>query len=172
MNKTLWSRLSVESRRPGSHSRSRLFAGYFETFHEDLLQSQGFIVARVKSRNRALERPNPDQWRDDELMMLEEASAVFVDGLFSAATLRNEYYAKRLRAWNKAGRIVTTPTAMKEWMACPQQDSVPVVPPKALTLSSANLEPLRASASTISGMASVKSVPVADLTKLMRLKRR
>ena len=63
----------------------------------------------------ARKRPLPEEWRDDELMTLVEAVAVFwPDGPLTVRSLRTEISRGSLTAERIAGKDLVTPTALKE----------------------------------------------------------
>jgi hypothetical protein len=64
---------------------------------------------------RARNRPRPEEWRDDELMTLAEAAAVFwPDGPLTVRSLRTEIAKGSLTAEQIAGKVFVTPAALKE----------------------------------------------------------
>ena len=64
---------------------------------------------------RARNRSRPEEWRDDELMTLVEAVAVFwPDGPLTVRSLRTEIAKGSLTAERIAGKDLVTPTALKE----------------------------------------------------------
>ena len=64
---------------------------------------------------RARNRPRPEEWRDDELMTLAEAAAVFwPDGPLTVRSLRTEIAKGSLTAERIAGKVFVTPAALKE----------------------------------------------------------
>jgi hypothetical protein len=68
---------------------------------------------------RVLQRPNPQQWTDVELMNLPEAAALFFpDGLLTVASLRTAIRDKQLAVAIIAGKYLTSKAAVTAMSAC------------------------------------------------------
>jgi len=66
-------------------------------------------LIRVKSR------PNPDQWGDDEVLTLVEATALFFpEGPLTLSSLRSAVAAGTLEIARVAGKDLTTPRAIRK----------------------------------------------------------
>jgi hypothetical protein len=71
------------------------------------------------TKNRALARPNPEDWGQNELMTLPEAVGVFwPSGPLSVSTLRTAIRAGRLEVSVVARRHLTTPAAIARMSQC------------------------------------------------------
>lgn len=72
---------------------------------------------------RIAQRPRPELWDPDELMTLAEAAAVFFpDGPLSLSSLRTAIRDGDLAITRVAGKILTTPRAIKEMTKpCPAE---------------------------------------------------
>jgi hypothetical protein len=68
---------------------------------------------------RVLQRPDPVQWTDDELMNLPEAAALFwPDGPLTVASLRTAIRDEQLAVAVIAGKFLTTKAAVTAMSAC------------------------------------------------------
>ena len=66
---------------------------------------------------RVEKRPRPEQWVDDEPMTLVEAAAVFFpEGPLTVASLRTTIRRGELAYVMRAGKMLTTPGAMRDMM--------------------------------------------------------
>lgn len=72
-------------------------------------------LAMSQASDRALQRPRPELWDLDEPMTLVEASAVFFpDGPLSLSSLRTAVRNGELAVARVAGKILTTPRAIRK----------------------------------------------------------
>ena len=76
-------------------------------------------VGRRRRGDRVAARPAPPQWRDDELMTLDEAIRLYwPDGLLSVKSLRTEVKSGKLAVARIAGKLFTSPAAVKRMTVC------------------------------------------------------
>ena len=77
---------------------------------------------------RVVQRPDPQQWTDDELMNLPEAAALFwPDGPLTVASLRTAIRDEQLAVAVIAGKFLTTKAAITAMSAC-RIGAPPVLP--------------------------------------------
>ncbi len=82
--------------------------------------SAGRLRAPTRRRgDRVAARPDPAQWRDDELMTLDEAARLYwPDGLLTVKSLRTEVSNGHLAVARIAGKLFTSPAAIKRMTVC------------------------------------------------------
>lgn len=74
------------------------------------------MTARLPKR--VVERPQPSQWADDELLTLQEATLIFwPDGPLRATSLRTAYRAGQLEVVMIARKMLVTPKALRAMTA-------------------------------------------------------
>jgi hypothetical protein len=82
------------------------------------MSPQGLRQRPRKKRDRLARtraRPRPEQWGDDEAMTLIEAVTVFFPtGPLTLSSLRTEARERRLAVARVAGKVLTTPRAIKQ----------------------------------------------------------
>jgi hypothetical protein len=81
---------------------------------------------------RVIQRPDPQQWTDTEMMSLAEAAALFFpDGLLTTASLRTSVKNRRLDVAEIAGKILTNKLAVRRMCVCgPRGEPNPSAPPR------------------------------------------
>ncbi len=80
--------------------------------------------------HRLVRRPDVCDWRDDELLSLAEAIALFfADGPFSKATLRIAIERGELAATMVCGKTFTTPAAIRDLLRLRVPSPGKVTPP-------------------------------------------
>jgi hypothetical protein len=68
---------------------------------------------------RIAERPSPDAWKDDELLTLSEAAALFWPlGPLTATSLRTAVRDRQLEVVKIARKLLTTKTAIAKMSVC------------------------------------------------------
>lgn len=68
----------------------------------------------TKIPRRVVARPDPSEWRDDELLTFAEAAALlWPDGPLTASTLRTAYRAGELETVMIARKLMTTRAALR-----------------------------------------------------------
>jgi len=84
------------------------------------------IDAKTGDRlQRLVQRPQPDQWGDDELLTLPEAAALFwPHGPLTTASLRTAHRDGQLAVAVIAGKYLTTKAAIVQMGACSLRTSV------------------------------------------------
>jgi DNA primase len=74
---------------------------------------------RARAPLRALERPDPNEWSEEELMTLAEAAAVFwPSGLLTETSLRTAVRDRRLDVSEIAGKLLTNKSAINRMCVC------------------------------------------------------
>ncbi len=76
-------------------------------------------MPRTAANDRVTARPDPSQWRDDEIMTLREAAALFwPDGPFSERTLRTAVRDGRLPISQVARKFFVTKASLRVLSVC------------------------------------------------------
>lgn len=74
---------------------------------------------RVAGLERVAQRPSPDNWKEDELMTLPEAAALFwPEGPLTTTSLRTAVRDRQLEVAIIAGKFLTTKGAIHRMSAC------------------------------------------------------
>lgn len=90
--------------------------------------SLGGQQPNVTMPERVRRRPNPEDWADDELMTLAEASALFwPDGPLTKTSLRTAVRDQLLEVAEIAGKLLTNKQAIGRMSECrPRRENEPV----------------------------------------------
>ena len=92
--------------------------------------SMGGLQPNAKMPERVRRRPTPEDWSDDELMTLAEASALFwPDGPLTTTSLRTAVRDQVLEVAEIAGKLLTNKRAIGRMSECrPRRENEPVSP--------------------------------------------